>query len=57
VPFAFDSQDVARSFFLELQNEIKNMNFLPFKSDRYDKTFEQIEKKLESAAKKEKVGR
>ncbi len=56
-PFAFDSQDAARSFFLELQNELKNMNFLPFKSDRYVQTFERIEKKLESAAKKEKVAR
>ena len=34
-PFAFDSHDAARSFFLELQNEIKNMNFLPFNSERY----------------------
>ena len=54
-PFVFDSQDAARNFFLELQNEVKNMNFLPFKSERYVQTFERIEKKLESAAKKEQV--
>ncbi len=29
-PFHFDSRDVARSYFLELQNELKNMNFMPF---------------------------
>ncbi|MBS0604431.1 MAG: V-type ATP synthase subunit A [Verrucomicrobia bacterium] len=57
MPFAFDSQDAARAYFLELQNELKNMNFLPFKSDRYDQAFERIEAKLESAVKKEKVGR
>ena len=33
--FAFDAHDLARSFFLNLQNEIKNMNFLPFHSQRY----------------------
>ncbi len=35
--FHFDGHDAARSFFLDLQNEIKNMNFMPFKSERYDK--------------------
>jgi V/A-type H+/Na+-transporting ATPase subunit A len=54
--FVFDSHDAARGFFLELQNELKNMNFVPFKSDRYEKAWERIEKKLETAAKKEKVG-
>ncbi len=57
IPFSFDSQDAARSFFLELQNEIKNMNFLPFNSDRYEQAFARIENKLESVAQKEKVGR
>ncbi len=56
-PFAFESQDAARTFFLQLQNEIKNMNFMPFNSDRYQQSIESIEKKLESAVKKEKVGR
>ncbi|MGC1878778.1 MAG: V-type ATP synthase subunit A [Rhabdochlamydiaceae bacterium] len=55
--FAFTSHDEARSFFLGLQNEIKNMNFMPFKSSRYEQTIEDIEKKLETAAKKEKVTR
>ncbi len=55
--FNFDSHDEARSFFLELQNEMKNMNFTPFKSARYEQTFGHIEKKLEIAASKEKVKR
>jgi V/A-type H+-transporting ATPase subunit A len=55
--FSFDSQDAARNFFLELQNSLKNMNFMPFKSGKYDQTWESVEKKLEMKAKKEKVGR
>jgi V/A-type H+-transporting ATPase subunit A len=43
----FDSHDRARDFFLQLQNTIKNMNFLPFQSDRYRQTFAEIEKLLE----------
>lgn len=50
-PFAFESHDEGRSFFLELQNEIKNMNFIPYKSDRYNHTFAHLEKKLENAKK------
>lgn len=53
MPFHFDSHDRARTFFLELQNEIKNMNFMPFKSDRYEKSFARIEGELDQAAKKE----
>ncbi len=51
--FLFDSLDSARGFFLELQNEMKNMNFLPFKSHRYIEAFERIEKKIEQAAKRQ----
>ena len=46
--FTFDSHDSARNFFLELQNELKNMNFLPFKSDRYNQMFALIKEKLDS---------
>jgi V/A-type H+-transporting ATPase subunit A len=35
VQFDFDAHDVARSFFLNLQNDIKNINFLPFHSQHY----------------------
>lgn len=48
-PFQFASHEAARSFFLELQNGLKNMNFLPFQSDRYRETFSQIEERLHSA--------
>lgn len=51
--FIFDTHDAARSFFLELQNELKNMNFLPFKSARYEEVFHHIEHKIHHAAKKE----
>lgn len=47
----FDGHDAARSFFLDLQNDLKNMNFLPFKSDRYEKAFARIEEKIEHAIK------
>ncbi|GAM26812.1 hypothetical protein SAMD00019534_099870, partial [Acytostelium subglobosum LB1] len=47
--FDFDGHDAARSFFLDLQNEIKNINFMPFKSDRYEKAFARIEEKVEQA--------
>lgn len=41
-PFHFDSHDAARTFFLELQNELKNMNFLPFRSERYEEAFKRV---------------
>ena len=44
--FFFDSHDSARTFFLELQNEIKNMNFMPFKSERYEEAFQRIHEKM-----------
>jgi len=33
--FTFRGQDEARHFFLTLQNALKNMNFMPFKSEKY----------------------
>ncbi len=47
LPFAFDTHDEARAFFLELQNEIKNTNYMPFKSSRYVSAISQIEQKLD----------
>lgn len=49
--FHFDGHDSARSFFLGLQNDIKNMNFMPFKSDRYERAFGLIEEKIHNAIK------
>jgi V/A-type H+-transporting ATPase subunit A len=47
--FPISSHDEARAFFLELQNQIKNMNFIPFNSEPYRKDFASIEEKIEKA--------
>ncbi len=46
--FVFEHADEARSFFLESQNDIKNMNFMPFHSDRYHQAYARIQKKIYS---------
>ena len=48
-PFAFNGHDEARNFFLNLQSEIKNMNFMPFESDGYRKAYQAIEHRIENA--------
>ncbi|MCH9613462.1 MAG: V-type sodium ATPase catalytic subunit A [Chlamydiia bacterium] len=45
--FSFSSQDEARTYFLALQNQLKNMNFMPYKSDRYKETYQAIKEQLE----------
>lgn len=50
--FNFDTHDEARSFFLNLQNEIKNMHFVPFKSHRYQEIWTDVEAKIASRIKK-----
>ncbi len=50
-PFQFEEHDAARSFFLDLQNELKNMNFMPFKSERYEKAYGRIQEKIQAAGK------
>lgn len=52
--FECKTHDSARSFFLNLQNSIKNMNFIPFESERYFSTFKHIEALVEEA-KHEKI--
>jgi V/A-type H+/Na+-transporting ATPase subunit A len=49
--FHFDGHDSARSYFLDLQSEIKNMNFMPFKSERYERAYVRIEEKIHNAIK------
>ncbi len=44
--FTFNEHDEARTFFLELQNEVKNMNFMAFGSDQYHRTYARIEEKI-----------
>ena len=43
------THDEARQFFLGLQNQIKNMNFLPFQSEQYRQAFAAIEKTIKQA--------
>jgi len=47
--FAFNGHDEARNFFLTLQSDIKNMNFMPFESDGYRKAYESITHRIETA--------
>ena len=46
--FHFDTHDEARSYFLNLQNEVRNLNYLPFHSDRYAEAVHQIKKIIET---------
>ncbi|MES2199302.1 MAG: V-type ATP synthase subunit A [Chlamydiota bacterium] len=46
---SFNSQDEVRNYFLELQNEVKNMNFTSFRSDEYNQLFKQIEQNIDKA--------
>ncbi len=41
--FKFASHDEARQFFLRLQNQVKNMNFMAFNGDDYRRTWAHIE--------------
>ncbi|MBX7067494.1 MAG: V-type ATP synthase subunit A [Parachlamydiales bacterium] len=50
--FQFDVHDEARSFFLNLQNELKNINFLPFHTQKYHDAMAAIETKIQEKAKK-----
>ncbi len=47
--FDFKTHDDARHYFLSLQNQIKNLNFMSFDSEEYRKAFAEIEKQLENA--------
>ncbi len=48
---SLDSHDEARSFFLGLQNELKNINFLPFHSERYHAALQAAREKVEAKTK------
>jgi V/A-type H+-transporting ATPase subunit A len=49
--FDFKAHDEARSFFLHLQNEMKNINFLPFNSHHYKSALHAAEEKIDSKIK------
>ena len=44
--FEFNAHDSARSFFLNLQNALKNTNFLPFGTSKYKEAMQEIEDKI-----------
>lgn len=46
--FTFESHDEARDFFLKLQSNIKNMNFMSYQSASYQKAFGAIEEQIEN---------
>lgn len=48
--FSFEDHDSARSYFLELQNDIKNMNFMPYEGENYYRAYTKIEQKIEKQA-------
>jgi V/A-type H+-transporting ATPase subunit A len=48
--FHFTGHDEAREYFLTLQNQIKNMNFLPFNSNEYKEAFVKNEEFIENQA-------
>lgn len=48
--FTFDSHHAARIFFLHLQNQIKNLNFIPYQSEEYKAALLKIIENIEVAA-------
>ncbi|NGX34636.1 MAG: V-type ATP synthase alpha chain [Candidatus Anoxychlamydiales bacterium] len=44
--FKFDSLDDARSFFLDIQNDLKNLNYLTYESSEYKQLLIRIKEKL-----------
>lgn len=52
--FVFHLHDEARQYFLNLQNKIKNMNFLPFHSDEYRQTHKEVVEMIHKGKMKDK---
>lgn len=48
--FHFNGHDEARNFFLNLQGEIKNMNFMPYESDGYRKAYKSIDHHIDNGS-------
>ena len=46
-PFRFATHDQARDFFLSLQNQIKNMNFMAYNSHEYKNAFASVREILD----------
>lgn len=47
--FKFKNHDEAREYFLNLQNQIKNLNFMAFEKDDYRAAFAKIEESIDKA--------
>lgn len=47
--FEFQTHNEARKFFLKLQNDLKNLNFMAFESEEYKKQFKLVETMLDEA--------
>lgn len=50
LPCSFPSKDEMRGFFLDMQNEIRNLNYLVFNSEPYKKSKASIEQKIREKA-------
>ena len=48
--FSFETHDEARSFFLSLQTTMKNMNFVPYNSEKYTSAIADVKRILEKKA-------
>lgn len=46
-PFSFETHDQARHYFLHLQNRLKNMNYIPFKSEKFRHAYEELVAEIE----------
>ncbi len=50
-PFEFSTHDEARGYFLKLQNNLKNLNFTEFESEKYNQIMADIRHHLDEAEK------
>lgn len=50
-PFDFNTHDEARSYFLRLQNSLKNLNFTAFESEKYHQIMNEIRQHLDEVKK------
>ncbi len=48
--FDFSTHEEARNFFLSLQNQVKNLNYIPFQSDKYLREFKAVQERLQQVA-------
>ena len=55
IKFYFSDADEAKTYFLRLQSDVKNLNYLAFASPEYKKAFEKIELFLEETERKSLV--